>query len=73
MRPTQCVGGLYLAVADSLAPLSINNNNKNIFQGFSKDRKQKMSLQIFCEVSGVFNDTKNSAVLEPRKGQFLRT
>ena len=28
MRPTQCVGGLYLTVADSLAPLLINNNNK---------------------------------------------
>ena len=27
MRPTQCVGGLYLTVADSLAPLPNNNNN----------------------------------------------
>ena len=27
MRPTQCVGGLYLMVADPLAPLPFNNNN----------------------------------------------
>ena len=27
MRPTQCVGGLYLTVVDSHAPLPINNNN----------------------------------------------
>ena len=27
MRPTQCVGGLYLTVVDLLAPLPINNNN----------------------------------------------
>ena len=32
MRPTQCVGGLYLTVADSLAPLPINDNNKNVFR-----------------------------------------
>ena len=32
MRPTQCVGGLYLTVVDSLAPLPINNNNKTIFR-----------------------------------------
>ena len=42
---TMCrtVGGLYLTVADSLAPLPINNNNKNIFQAISNGRKQKMS------------------------------
>ena len=28
MRPTQCVGGLYLTVADLLAPLPNNNNNQ---------------------------------------------
>ena len=66
------VGGLYLTVADSLAPLPINNNNKNIFQAISNGRKQKMSPQIFREVSGVFNGTRNSAVLEPRTGQFSR-
>ena len=58
MRPTQCVGGLYLTVADSLAPLPINNNNKNIFQAIFNGRKQKMSSQIFREVSGFFNGTK---------------
>ena len=39
--------------------------------------KQKRCSQIFREVSGVFqqnfNGSKNSAVLEPRKGQFSRT
>ena len=65
------VGGLYLTVADSLARLPIDN--KNVFQAISNGRKQKMSSQIFREVSGVFNSTKNSAVLEPRTGQFSRT
>ena len=77
MRPTQCVDGLYLAVADPLAPLLINNNNKKIFQAISNRGKQKRSSQIFREVSGVFqldfNGTKNSAVVEPRTGQFSRT
>ena len=40
-------------------------------------RKTKNSSQIFREVSGVFernfNCLKNSAVLEPRTGQFSRT
>ena len=39
--------------------------------------KQKRYLQIFHEVSGAFqqnfNGSKNSAVLEPRTGQFSRT
>ena len=39
--------------------------------------KTKRFLQIFREVSGVFqqnfNGSKNSAVLEPRTGQFSRT
>ena len=39
--------------------------------------KQKRYSQIFCEVSGVFqqkfDDSKNSAVLEPRTGQISRT
>ena len=39
--------------------------------------KQKRYLQIFREVSSVFqqnfNGSKNSAVLEPRTGQFSRT
>ena len=30
MRPTQCVGGLYLTVVDLLAPLPINNNDRLI-------------------------------------------
>ena len=29
MRPTQRVGGLYLKVTNSTAPLPINNNNNN--------------------------------------------
>ena len=43
----------------------------------SKWGKQKRCWQIFCNVSGVFqqncNCSKNSAVLEPRTGQFSRT
>ena len=34
MRPTQCVGGLYLMVADSLAPLPFNNNNNNTYHSY---------------------------------------
>ena len=50
---------------------------KQILQAISRGGKQKRSSQIFREVSGVFqqnfNGSKNSAVLEPRTGQFLRT
>ena len=80
MRPNQCAGGLYLTVADSFAPLPINNNYKNnnkIFLAISNCETQKRSSQIFREVSGVFqqdfNGTKSSAVLDPRTGQFSRT
>ena len=77
MRPTQCVGGLYLTIPDSLAPLSINNNNEKNFQAISNCGKQTRSSQVFRKVSGVFqpgfNGTKNSAVFEPRTGQFSRT
>ena len=78
MRPTQCVGGLYQTVAASLAPLPINNNNDNKnFQAISTCEKQKRTWQVFREVSSVFqqdfNGTKNSAVLEPRTEQILKT
>ena len=47
------------------------------FQAISFWGKQKRCSQIFREVSGVFqrnfNCSKNSAVLEPRTGQFSRT
>ena len=50
---------------------------KNFFQAISKRGEQKRSSQIFREVSGVFqqnfNGSKNSAVLEPRRGQLSRT
>ena len=74
-KPKQCVGELHLTVADSLAPLPINNNK--IFQAIFNCGKQKRSSQIFREVSGVFQQdfksTKISAILEPRTGQFSRT
>ena len=76
MRPTQCVGELYLTAADLFALLPIINNNKKNFQAISNCRKQKKSLQIFREFSGVFQQNligpKSSAVLEPRTGQFSR-
>ena len=40
-RPMQCVGGLYLTVADSLVSLLITNNNKKIFQSISNCEKEK--------------------------------
>ena len=44
---------------------------------YSKRGKQRRCSQIFREVSGVFQQnfdcSKNSAVLEPRTGQFSRT
>ena len=51
------------------------NGLKEFFSGNLRSRK-KRSSQIFREVSGVFqqnfNSSKNSAVLEPRTGQFSR-
>ena len=77
MRPTQCVGELYLKVAELLAPLPINDNKKIFLRQSPIEEKRKRSSQIFREVSGVFqqdfNGTKNIAVLEPRTGQFSRT
>ena len=73
MRPTQCVGGLYLTEADLLAPLFIDNNK--FFLAISNCGKQKRFLQIFREFSDVFqqdfNGTKNSAVLVPRTGPIF--
>ena len=50
---------------------------KNFFRRFPLEENKKRSLQIFCEVSGTFqqnfNGSKNSAALEPRTGQFSKT
>ena len=50
---------------------------KIFFRRFPLEENKKRSSQIFCEVSGAFqqnfNGSKNSAVLEPRTGQFSRT
>ena len=54
----QCLGGLYLTVADLLAPLPINDNKKK-FQAISNCEKQKRSSQIFREVSGLFQQDFN--------------
>ena len=52
-------------------------SSKNFFTRSPREENKKMSSQIFREVSGVFqqnfNSSKNSAVLEPRTGQFSRT
>ena len=53
------------------------SSSKFFFRRFPLKENKKRSSQIFCEVSGAlrqnFNGSKNSAVLEPRTGQFLRT
>ena len=77
MRPMQCVDELYLTVADSLAPLPINNNDEKIFQAILNCGKQNRSLQSFREVSGVFqqdfNDTKNNTVPEVENRAISKT
>ena len=45
MRPTQRVGGLYLTVADSLAPLPTNNKNNS-----HKENVHSMQLAYVNEV-----------------------
>ena len=47
MRPTQCLGELYLPVADSLAPLPINNNYKKNFLRRSSIAKTKKVFANF--------------------------
>ena len=71
MMPTQHVRGPYLTVADSLAPLPINTNNKKNFQAISNCGKQKRSSQIFREVSGVFRQDFNCTkiMLSSSRGQ----
>ena len=64
MGPMQCVGGLYLTVADSLAPLSINNNNKSIFPMVeNKNCLRKLSTRFL-----VFS-TVQKIVLSSSRGQ----
>ena len=50
---------------------------KFFFRRLLLEENKKRSSQIFCDVSGAFqqnfNGSKNSAVLEPRTGQFSRT
>ena len=50
---------------------------KIFFGRFPLEENKKRSSQIFCKVSGAFqqnfNGSKNSAVLKPRTGQFSRT
>ena len=50
---------------------------KFFFRRFPLEENKKRSTQIYCEVSGAFqqnfNGSKNSALLEPRTGQFSRT
>ena len=47
------------------------------FRQFPLEKNKKRSTQIYCKVSGAFqqnfNGSKNSALLEPRTGQFSRT
>ena len=70
MRPAQCVGELYLTVADSLAPLPTNNKKKNFFWQFPIAGEQKRSSQIFLIVSGFSNkiSTVQKIVLSSCRG-----
>ena len=51
--------------------------HKIFFRRFPLEENKKRPSQIFYEVSGAFQQnfdgSKNSAVLEPRTGQFSRT
>ena len=71
MRPRQRVNGLYLTVADLLAPLPIDNNSDKNFQAISNCEKQKRSSPVFREVSGVFQQdfTVQKIVLPSSRGQ----
>ena len=52
----QCVGGLYLTVAGSLAPLSHNNNNKSAGVGNPKqDRVLSRYGIVFIKIEGKRN------------------
>ena len=58
MRPTQCVGGLYLTVVDSLAPLPINNNN-NKASVFKFCLHQNLNFSFFafgCVLRRIFTE-----------------
>ena len=52
-------------------------STKSFFWRFPTENNKTRSLQIFGVVCGVFQQTfnvsQNSAVLEPRTGQILRT
>ena len=46
---------------------------KDLHKNFSGDLQKNTSSKIFFRHSKNFNNSKNSAVLEPRTGQFSRT
>ena len=72
MRPTQCVSGLYLPVADSLAPLPINSNNNKIFRrspiAENKIGLRKFSVRRFLAFSNKIS-TVQKIVLSSSRGQ----
>ena len=57
--------------------LQKKRSSKNSFRRTPKEENKKDPRKFFLKFSGVFqqnfNGSKNSAVLEPRTGQFLRT
>ena len=49
------------------------SQKKKVFKNFSGDLQKKRCRKKFLADLQNFNHSKNSAVLEPRTGQFLRT
>ena len=70
-KPTQCVGGLYLTVADSLEPLLINNNNKIFFKRSPIAENKKGLRRLSVRFLPFFNNisTVQKIVLSSSRGQ----
>ena len=51
----------------------LQNKKKGLHKNFSSDLQKKRFPKIFSSASQNFNNSKNSAVLEPMTGQFSRT
>ena len=68
MRSTQCIGGLYLTVVDSLAPLPINNNNNVIVRGGVEDTRLEAKAKNTKKIQGQGQPFQGQTLSRPKTG-----
>ena len=62
-----------LEAKDQGTSASVLQKKKSLHKNFSSDLHKKLFPKNFSSAPQNFNNSKNTAVLEPRTGQFMRT